>query len=266
MTDQNSKPKSKRILWLWLLLVIVIIVIAVSVYLSNASEELFPQKPKDILAHYKSSANKIINEDSNKIQELQTTIATLQQKIANSNVASTVSNQSLQFAVYSNLLLNRILRGDSFAVEIEPLLSLTHNPILKNKLEKIKPSADLGIKTQQELIETYKSVYKDTYLAYLKTHDSLFSKIKYYFLYLIFIKQNHDVILEDDTVSSILSNVETYLANNNYKKAYTEFIKVDMVPNNNTQQWLSNLMDKINAEDTIVEINNELTKYIAESR
>ncbi|MCL2567766.1 MAG: hypothetical protein FWE18_06725 [Alphaproteobacteria bacterium] len=266
MENQNSKPKSKKILWLLIFLIIVILVIAIGIYVKNNQEEFFPQKPKDILNQYKSSATTLLKEDSNKIQELQNTIKDLQQKISTAALSSNNNNQNLNFAVYSSLLINRVLRGDSFSMEIEQLLSTTNNPLLRNKLERIIPASNIGIKTAEELTADYKAVYKDTYLAYLKGQNSLIAKIKSYFLFLIFIKQSRDIILDDNTTTSTLANVEVYVRNNNFKKAYAEFLKIDAVPNTNTQQWLSNLMDRISAEDAINEIHGELTKYIAESR
>ncbi|MDR0483908.1 MAG: hypothetical protein LBH40_01325 [Alphaproteobacteria bacterium] len=278
MENENNNQKGKKVLWLSMFLIIVVIIALLVVYVLNG-REFFHQNAKDIFNQYKTVVDesfKSITEDTHPVSidsqtnrniiELQDTIKKLQHKIDTTSSISNNYTQNIQFAVFSNFLLYQIIRGESFAMELESLLKVTSNPLLTNKLEKLKSSSTVGIKSKEEILNAYRAVYKDTYLAYLRTQDTLFSKIKYYFLYLVFIKKSNNNILEDNSITSILSNVEVYLKDSDYKKAYAEFMKIDVVPSNNTQLWLSNILEKIDAQEVILELKTELTKYITESK
>lgn len=276
MDTKNDTKKRKKILWLSTFLIITVVVVSFVIHLifngallSNDTQDIINKYKETIIESVQSptiiESEKTLeqkNEDNQKILDLQNTISELQTRIANSNSNATNYNQTIKFIVASNILLNKLQSHQPFAKELEKILILSTNINLKTKLDKIKPYAHFGIKTEEDLLKNYQKVYQQTYSAYLKNDPSFVAKLKSYFLYLIFIKKTHSSLLEDDTsVLNKLANVETYMRADDYKKAYAEFLKIEIEPSSTVKEWNSEMLQRIEANEVILEIKTELNKY-----
>lgn len=275
MDTKNNTKKKKKILWLSTFLIVVVVVVSFVIHL-RINGALLPEDTQDIINRYKETiiesvqipgiieSEKTIEnkEDTKKILELQNTIKDLQKRIDSSNSNTTNYNQVIKFVVAGSLLSNKLQTNESFSKEIEDVLNTSPKAMLKTKLDKIKPYSDSGIKTQEDLIKDYQKVYQHTYSTYLKEDPSLIAKIKSYFLYLVFVKKTHTDLIENNTVANKLANVETYLRKNDFKKAYAEFIKIEVSPSKNTEEWMMSMQSKIEANEVLAEINKELNNYI----
>ncbi len=273
MTTKIQNPKKrKKIIWLFVFLIVIIVAVTLIIYI-KINGSLLNKKAQDIINRYKETIIESVqipgitesdkkiqenNQDAKKILELQNIIKELQKRIDNSS--SSTSN--IEFVVASSLLVNKLQTDDPFLKELNILMQIPIKYTLKNKLEVIIPYAKTGIKTEEDLMNDYQKVYQETYSSYLASQSSFGSKIKSYLLYLVFVKKTQTKLLTDNKIESKLANVETLMKQNNFKKAYVEFMSINVDYSNNTKRWISEMFERIEANEIIKEINSELNNYL----
>lgn len=269
--SKNTK-KRKKFFWIFAFLIVIIVSCYLVINL-KINGYLLTRDTQELINHYTDSIIETVQipliaetsmvpdykiEDNKKILELQNTIKNLQKDLQNASSADNI----VKFVISSSLLINKLKTDESFTKELNNLMQLTIKPQLQERLEILKPYASIGIMEEDQLIEDYLPVYQETYSTYLEKNNSYLTKIKSYLMYLVFIKKEEKRLLVDNSVLSKLSNVEIYMKQNNFKKAYAEFLSIDVDYSDNTKKWLTNMQERIEANEVIQEINLEFNNYL----